>query len=169
MFIHFLNFEFKHWLRRPAFYIFSVAVVVCAFLISSGDRVQIGTRLDTVNHNAPFAIQSMYADFSLVCVLLVTTFVSAAAIRDFTFRTDELIFTRPIRKFDYLLGRFCGATLLSLVPLLGISIGILLASISPGDAADRFGQTSWSAHVLGFVLFAVPNTLFIASIIFALS
>ncbi|MFK7820360.1 MAG: ABC transporter permease/M1 family aminopeptidase, partial [Planctomycetaceae bacterium] len=97
------------------------------------------------------------------------TFVSAAAIRDFTFRTDELIFTRPIRKCDYLLGRFCGATLLSLVPLLGISIGILLASISSGDAADRLGPTSWSAHVLGFVLFAVPNTLFIASIIFALS
>ncbi|MEO1529320.1 MAG: M1 family aminopeptidase [Planctomycetota bacterium] len=169
MFFQFLTFEFKHSLRRPTLYIFIASVTLCAFLVASSDRIMIGTRLDTIHHNAPYAVQSMYADFSLFCALLVTTFVSAAAIRDFFSRTDQLVFTRPIRKFDYLLGRFTGTTLLALLPLLGISIGVLLASNVQGESSDRIGPTNWSSHVTGFLLFAVPNTIVVASIIFALS
>ncbi|MEL6106018.1 MAG: M1 family aminopeptidase [Planctomycetota bacterium] len=169
MFFQFVRFELKHWLRRPAFYIFVVAVTLCAYLVSSSDRIIIGTRLDTVNHNAPFAIQSMYADFSLFCSLLVTTFVSSSTIRDFTSRTGEMIFTRPIREFDYLLGRFVGTTILSLLPLIGISLGVLLASMAPFGTSERFGPTVWSAHASGFLLFALPNTVLVAAIILSLS
>ncbi len=34
---------------------------------------------------------------------------------------------------------------------------------------DRWGAVNWAAHLYGLLVFAIPNTLFIAAIIFAIA
>ncbi len=36
----------------------------------------------------------------------------------------------------------------------------------PWVDADRFGPVNWTAHLYGILVFAIPNTLFIAAILF---
>ncbi|MFM7867795.1 MAG: hypothetical protein ACKPHU_26575, partial [Planctomycetaceae bacterium] len=55
------------------------------------------------------------------------------------------------------------------LPLLGVSLGIILAGWGPGNDPDRWGPISWSAHVWGYLLFALPNTIFLGALIFALA
>ena len=75
----------------------------------------------------------------------------------------------PIRKIDYLAGRFLGSALVAVIPLLGVSAGILAAKYMPWVDAERFGPVVWPAHWKAILVFAVPNTLFIAAVIFAIA
>ncbi len=98
-----------------------------------------------------------------------TAFVNSAAIRDFSQNTYQIIFTTPLRKIDFLLGRFIGATLISIIPMVGVSLGILLAKYMPWVDPERWGPVNWAAHLKGIVIFAVPNAFFIAAVLFAIA
>ncbi len=39
----------------------------------------------------------------------------------------------------------------------------------PWSDADRFGPVVWSAHIKSILVFGIPNTLFIAAVIFAVA
>ena len=51
----------------------------------------------------------------------------------------------------------------------GVSAGILAAKYMPWVDAERWGPVVWSAHLKGILVFALPNGLFIAAIIFAIA
>ncbi len=53
--------------------------------------------------------------------------------------------------------------------MLGVSIGILLAKFGPWIEASRWGAVDWMAHLNGIIVFAIPNTLLFASVVFAIS
>jgi hypothetical protein len=98
---------------------------------------------------------------------MTAIFVNSAALRDFTYNTHQLMFSTPLRHRDFLFGRFVGATLISIIPMLGVSLGILLARYIFGADPDRWEAVSWKAHAQGILLFAVPDTFFTAAILFA--
>ena len=72
-------------------------------------------------------------------------------------------------KLAYVMGRFWGAALVAMVPMLGVSIGILLAKLNPWVDASNFGPVSWAAHFWGFLLFALPNAIIVSALIFAVA
>ncbi len=49
-------------------------------------------------------IENYYAFLCLLTLLMTTAFVNSAAARDFASNTDQILFTTPIRKFDFLAG-----------------------------------------------------------------
>jgi ABC-type transport system involved in multi-copper enzyme maturation permease subunit len=112
--------------------------------------------------NSPFVIQRLYGMTAVFGCLMVTAFVNSAATRDFSCNTYQLIFTKPISKRGYLLGRFLGATLVSLIPMFGASIAVFISqAISPGE---QWGPTDWFAHWWSIATIAIPNTFFIAAV-----
>jgi ABC-type transport system involved in multi-copper enzyme maturation permease subunit len=169
MFWEFLRFEWKYWLRGLMVYIF-LAIVTLLFLgAAASDQIQIGGAFGPVHRNAPFAIQRSYAIASVLCALMVAAFIDGAATRDFTTGSRELVFSKPIGRWGYLLGRFFGGLTASLIPMLGVSLGILIAGLMPWIDPEDWGQESWLAHVRGFLMFAIPNTLFFAAVVFAIA
>ncbi|MFM8327548.1 MAG: ABC transporter permease, partial [Pirellulaceae bacterium] len=88
---------------------------------------------------------------------------------DFATGSRELLFSKPIRRWGYLLGRFFGGMTAALIPMLGVSLGIVIASLMPWIDAEDWGNESWLAHVRGFLMFALPNTLFFAAVVFAIA
>ncbi|HEY1936501.1 MAG TPA: hypothetical protein VGJ33_01040, partial [Candidatus Angelobacter sp.] len=95
--------------------------------------------------------------------------VTSAAIRDFSHNTYQIIFTTPLKRFDFLLGRFIGATFISVIPMLGVSVGILLAKYMPWVDPDRWEWVNWAAHLSGIAIFALPNAFFMAAVLFAVA
>jgi len=67
------------------------------------------------------------------------------------------------------MGRFWGAALVALIPMLGVSLAVLLSPMMPWNDATRYGPVSWSGHLWGIIAFAIPNTIFISAIIFAIA
>lgn len=169
MFGEFFRFELRYWLRGWMVYIFLAIITLLFFSATSSDQVRVGQALGNTHRNAPFVIQMYYAISGILCCLMVTAFVDSAASRDFTSKSSDLLFCKPIHKTSFLLGRFLAASLVALIPTLGVSVGILLAKFNPWVDASRCGPVDWGAHLGGIMYFALPNTLFIGAVIFAIS
>ena len=166
---HFLRFELRFWLTGWMVWIFAFVIGAMIMGAVSSDNVSVGGAIGNTNRNAPFVIQNLFGVTSVLTLLMTTAFVNSAAIRDFQHSTHQILFSLPIRKWDYLLGRFLGSSLAALIPALGVTAGVLVAPFMPWADSSRFGPTMWSAHLEAFALFTVPNTLFIAAILFALA
>ncbi|MGA2981444.1 MAG: M1 family aminopeptidase [Terriglobales bacterium] len=169
MFLHIAWFEIRYWLRSWMLWIFTLIIAAMIFGATSSDHIQIGGALSNTYRNAPYVIENYYAIIGLLALLMVTAFVNSAAARDFSHNTYQIVFTTPLRRRDFLLGRFFGATLVSVIPMLGVSIGILLAKYMPWVEPERWEHIIWSAHLKGVLVFAVPNAFFMAAILFTIA
>jgi ABC-2 type transport system permease protein len=159
----FIQHELKYWIKSPMLWIFLFINTLLVFFAISSDNVQIGGGVGNTLRNAPFVIQNFYGFMSLICLLMTTSFMNATANRDFSSGMHQFVFSSPIKKRDYFFGKFIGAAIISVIPLLGISIGALLSPIlSPlmnMSPADRFGEVVWSGHIWGILAFGIPNVI----------
>jgi ABC-2 type transport system permease protein len=160
-------FEIRFWLRSWMLWAFLIVIGVLFFGLISSDDVMADLNLSNIYRNAPFAIASYYAFTGVFALLMTAIFVNSAALRDFSYNTYQIIFSTPLRRRDLLLGRFLGATLVSVIPMLGVSLGVLLAQYTAGVDRERWEVGSWTAHLKGILLFALPDTFFTAAILFA--
>ena len=169
MFWHIAWFEIRFWLRSWMLWAFLFVISLLIFGSVSSDEVMVELSLSNIYRNAPFAIASFYAAMGVFALLMTAVFVNFAALRDFSYNTHQMTFSTPVRRRDLLLGRFFGATLISLIPMLGVSLGILLAKYMPWADRERWEAVNWNAHLKSILLFALPDTFFTAAILFAVA
>jgi hypothetical protein len=169
MFRTFFSFELSYWLRGFMLYIFLLINTLLVFGAAWSDTIQIGGSLQNTHRNAPHVIQTLYAAMGLICCLMTVAFVNSAATRDFACNTGGLIFCKPLGRLSYLMGRFWGSVFVASLPMVGVSLGVLLAGWTPGNDPDRWGSISWPAHLWGFLVFGLPNTIFLGAVVFALA
>lgn len=154
-------------------WIFMLVNITMFAWAAASDDLTIGGSFGNIYKNAPYVIQNQYAVWTIFALLMTTAFVQNAALRDFTYNSHQLVFSSPIRKIDYLAGRFLGSYVVALIPFLGISIGILLGTLigrATGSIETvRYGPVVWSAHVNAFLTFAVGNTFISGTFIFMLA
>jgi ABC-2 type transport system permease protein len=164
-----IGFEIRYWLRSWMLWIFLLIIAALIFGAVSTDQVTVGEALSNTYRNAPFVIENFYAMAAFFTLLMTTAFVNSAAARDFSYRTHEIIFSTPLRRCDYLAGRFVGAAVVSVLPMLSVSLAILLAKYMPWVEPERWGPVIWSAHLKGFLVLGLPNTILMAAIFFAIA
>ncbi len=169
----FIRYELKYWIKTPMIWIFMFIYALFTFFATASDNVVIGGVAGSMYKNAPFQIQNYYEIMSIVCLLMTTAFMNATANRDFEYDMHAFIFSSPIQKRDYFFGKFIGAAIVSVIPVLGISVGTLLAPLLAPvfdmAPAERFGEIYWSAHLFGMIDFAIPNVIISGVLIFALA
>lgn len=164
-----LRFELRYWMRGMMVWIFMVVIGVMIGGAMSSDSIRVGGALENTYKNAPFVIQQFYAITGVLTLLMTTAFVNSAAARDFANGTSQILFSTPIRRFDFLIGRYLGAVLISIIPMLGVSLAALIVKYMPWVDAERWGPVRWDAHLMGILVFALPDTIFIAAVIFAIA
>jgi ABC-2 type transport system permease protein len=166
---HILAFEIRYWLKSWMLWIFLLIIGVLVFGAASTDDITLGDSLSNTFRNSPYNIQTFYSFIGLFTMIMAAAFINSAAARDFSFNTYQIVFSTPLKKSDFLLGRFLGATIVSMIPMLGVSIGFLLAKYMPWVEPERWGPVVWKAHVNGVLVFALPNAFIIAAILFAVA
>jgi hypothetical protein len=169
MLAHLLAFERRLLLRNPLLWIVALAFGAIAFSTMASDNVSFGGGVGNVHRNAPLVVIALLGAYSMLSLLLVTIFVAGAALRDFELNTAELFFSTPIKKRDYLLGRFGGGFFAALFVLMVTALGFWLASKMPWLDQGRLGPTPFGAYLWGFAVLVVPNLLFVSAMLFALA
>ncbi|WP_266367740.1 M1 family aminopeptidase [Tellurirhabdus rosea] len=173
MFRHIFTFELRYWLRQPMVYIFMLLNLLLFAWAAADDDLSIGGSFGNIYKNAPYVIQNQYVTWCIFALLMTTAFVQNAALRDFSYKTSGIVFSSPISKMAYLMGRFWGSFIVSLIPFLGISLGIIIGTVIGQTfdliEPDRYTAIDWAAHLKGFLVFAVPNTFITGAVIFALA
>lgn len=169
MFREFFRFELRYWFCGWMIYIFVGLMTLLFGLAAGSDSVQVGGAIGNTFRNAPYVVALYYATASsLTCFMAAAIFDSAAS-RDFTSKMSDILYSKPLRKWPYLFGRFLAATIVGLLPSLGVSFGILLATLFNLHDPDRWGPIHFENHLLAILVFAIPNTLLFGAIVFAIA
>lgn len=165
----FLQSEIRHWCRRPMLWIFFGLTTLLVMGAQSSDFISIGGVAELVNRNAPSVIMNLYGIMSTLVMLMVTAIIHSTASRDYDTRMSDLIFTSPIQKYGYFFGKFIGVFMVSLIPIMGISIGMLIAPFMPWAPAEQYGPLYGWVHGYAFLTLGMTNVFIFSVIIYALS
>lgn len=169
----FIQYELRYWLKTPMLWIFFFINALLVFFAVASDNVSIGGGVGNIHKNAPFVIEKYYGVMSTIGLLMTTAFMNATANRDFQYGMYQFIFSSPIRKRDYFFGKFLGAAIAAVVPMLGVSLGLLLgpvlAQVFDMAPAERFGPVIWSGHFYGILAFAIPNVIIAGVLLYGLA
>jgi ABC-2 type transport system permease protein len=68
---------------------------------------------------------------SLLGLFVINAFVASSVLRDFQQDTHMFYFSRPVKKFDYLIGRFTGSMLIVMLLMLVVSLGMVAGRFAP--------------------------------------
>lgn len=165
MILEFFRFELRQQLRSPLLWLFALMFGLLAFGVASSDAIQIGGGVGNVNRNAPTTIATFYGMFSLLGLLVIASFVSGALLRDFELGTADLFFSSPMRKRDFLIGRFSGALVASVLVFVMVTVGLLIAPYMPWVDPERLGAFSPYPYLWGMAVFVLPNLIFIGALL----
>jgi hypothetical protein len=164
-----LGFELRQQFGNPVFWVVAVVFALLGFGASSSDAVQLGGSIGNVMRNAPSVIVGFANFFTVLSMFLVTIFIGASALRDFENRTAELFFATPMKKRDYLAGRFAGGYLAATVVVLFALLGIFIGYGMPWVDAARIGPHSPAPYAWALFVVILPNLLFIGALLFGLA
>ncbi|MFN7387506.1 MAG: M1 family aminopeptidase [Lysobacteraceae bacterium] len=160
MFGEFFRFELRYQLSSPLLWLVAAVFGLLAFGATSSDAIQVGSAIGTVHRNAPTVIASMFGVFSLLGLFLIVIFIANGLLRDHEFGTSELFFATPMRKADYLFGRFAAGLVTCLVIFIGVAVGMLAGQLMPWIEPERLGAFSIAPFLWSFAVLVLPNLLF---------
>ena len=143
MFKELFFFELKLWFKRPAVYIFfSIFFVIAVFYMLAQAGI-LGNR--DADSNAIVNSAKAIADFvskintGFVGMIILITIIAPAVFKDFQYNMHPLLFTKPISKFGYMIGRYSAAFFVALFVLTGSLFGhMFMCSILGNSDAQKF-------------------------------
>ena len=155
------RFEVGYRLRQPSTWIYAAILLGVPFAMMHAINGS-GRLL-----NAPEMVMNASGIMGGIAMLVSAGVFGDAAARDVQSRTYALFYTSPLRERDYVVGRFLGAIAVNAVLLLGVPLGLLLASVMPYMARGKFGPVQPAAYVQAYALMLLPNLVLIGACMFA--
>ena len=158
-----ISFEFKYRYFQPMILIF---LLMLAF---QGVWYAVGTYDFHVNDatlmNAPAVIYQCLAPGGMLLIIIVAIITGAAIYKDIEHQTAETIYTLPINEKRFFLGKFLAAYLINVSICLAYPLGLAVMQYTGIGPPEKFGPTPWGQLVHGFLIFNIPNLLFLTSIV----
>lgn len=162
------RFEFAYQVRRAWPWLIFAALLVVNFLMTRDASLADALHEDFFL-NSPFAIAKTTVVGGLVWLLAAAAIAGEAGARDVATGMYPLTYTAPIRKADYLGGRFLAALALNALILLAMPAGVLLAVYSPDVNPEVLGPFRPAAYLTAYAFIALPNAFVATAIQFALA
>ncbi|HEU4699541.1 MAG TPA: hypothetical protein VFS40_10200 [Gemmatimonadales bacterium] len=155
------RFEVEYRLRRPSTWVYALLLLGMPFLMMhalGGSRYHL---------NAPAMVTKASLVLGGVGLLVTAGIFGDAAARDVQSRMQALFYTSPLPESHYLGGRFLGGLAVNAALLLGVPLGLLLASVMPYMPAGKFGPVQPAAYVQAYFLYLLPNLVVVGAFMFA--
>ncbi|MBI3713422.1 MAG: hypothetical protein HY253_10740 [Burkholderiales bacterium] len=165
MWLEFFRFDLRFQLRQPLLWVVALIFGALAFGASSSDAIMVGGAVGNVNRNAPTVIAQFLGAFSIFSMFVVTIFIAGAVLRDMEIGISDMLFATPMRKADYLIGRFVAGLVACLVIFAFVILGLLVGPYMPWVDAARVGAFSLQPFVWGLLVFVLPNLIFIGALL----
>lgn len=169
MWLEFFKFDLRFQLKQPLLWVIALIFGALAFGAASSDAITVGGAVGNVNRNAPTVIAQFLGVFSVLSMFVVTIFIAGAVLRDAEIGISDMLFATPMRKHDYLIGRFLAGLVACLVIFLFVVLGLLVGPYMPWVDTARVGALSFQPFVWGLLVFVIPNLLFIGALLMLLA
>ena len=164
MFLDFLFFELKLRFKSVATYCYFTLWVVITFLFVVAPDISMGP--GKTLGNGPFFTQLFDFEFCFFGSIVMAAIFGTSILRDFQRDTYQIIFTKPIRKIDYLGGRWAGSLITTLFIFTGIPIGEILGALAPWADHLRLAPIDLPMLAYHYAVIIVPQVFFLGSLFF---
>ncbi|MEL6562187.1 MAG: ABC transporter permease, partial [Bacteroidota bacterium] len=165
-----IKFELKYRLARPATYIYFFLMFLISFLATATDLIQAGGGGGKVMDNAPVQIAIMMMLMMWFGLLICSAIMGVPVLRDYEHNTSAIIFSTPIKKREYLGGRFIGSFIILLLVISGVLLGMMLGLSTSWPWQDQPHKllpfNLWH-FIHPFLVFILPGLFFFGSLFFA--
>ncbi|HEX2121338.1 MAG TPA: hypothetical protein VHL59_06830, partial [Thermoanaerobaculia bacterium] len=159
-----VRFEWRYHTRQISFAAAALLFFLFGFALTST-----GFGPPNVNVDSPYSIAQSLGLLSLFSVFVLAVFCANAVVRDRETRMEEIVFTTSVEKLPFLLGRFTGSFLAALTAFSTSAPGMFAARFMPWHDAERLGAVNPIAYLWALLVIVLPNVLFAAVTLFALS
>jgi len=166
MLLNIILFELRYRLNRPATYIYFGILFLLSFLFITTDVVQIGGSSGNVFRNSPFTINKTVLILNLFAAMICSAIMGVPVYRDFEHRFHEILFTTPISKFQYLIGRFLGSYIIAVLVMSGALVGIMVGSSMPYLDPEQVAPFNAIYYWQPFYSIILPNVFFMGVLFF---
>lgn len=165
----FFKFELAFQLRQPLLWVCALIFGALAFGATTSDAIQVGGSIGNVNRNAPVVVAQLLGFFSLISMFVVTIFIAGGVLRDGEVGISDMLFATPMKKHDYLIGRFAAGLVACLFIFALIVLGMMLGPLMPWIDAQRVGPFPGAAYLWALGVLVVPNLFFIGALLMLLA
>jgi ABC-type transport system involved in multi-copper enzyme maturation permease subunit len=155
------RFEVEYRLRQPSTWVYALVLFGFSFLMMHAINGS------SQHLNAPVMVANASALLGGIGMLVTAGIFGDAAARDVQTRMHALFYTSPLREAHYLGGRFLGALAVNATLLLGVPLGLLLASVMPYMQPGKFGPVLPGAYLQAYLLLLLPNLVIVGVFMFA--
>ncbi|MFK7811946.1 MAG: M1 family aminopeptidase [Maribacter sp.] len=166
MWYEIFKFELKYRLKRADTYVFFIFLFL--FSIVGVDFIFEGVELGQIKRNAPVVIAKTMGVITGIFMMLASMIMGVAVLRDFQYQVESLLFVNPIRKRDYLLGRFLGSFVILLFIFTGVLFGMMLGELMPWHSPEEYLPFNALSYLHTFLVISLP-ILFFGSALFFVS
>ncbi len=164
MFWTVLSFELRDHLRRMSTYVFFVALFSLSLAGIASNAVAGAGR---IFHNSPYSLAKQMVILAAIGQIVTAAIVGLDAVRDFRWRTDELLFTTPLTKAQYLGGRFAGVCLVMLALYCAIPLGLAASAFMPWMESTELLPFAAGSYINPFLVVVLPGVLATTALFFA--
>lgn len=168
MFAEIFLFEIKYRLKRVSTYVYFAIWFFMAFFSVSVRQFGPGSFGGKVFVNSPFVIAQVMSNLTAFGLVVISAIFGTSIYRDFEQNTYPMFFTKPIRKIDYLGGRWAGSMVITILIFSGMVLGLMIGKFMPWADPARLAPINFWAHLQPFLLFVVVEIFFAGALFFAI-
>jgi ABC-type transport system involved in multi-copper enzyme maturation permease subunit len=164
MWYNIFKFEIQYRIKRPDTYIFFAFVFF--FSLAGVDFIFQGIDLGSVKTNAPIIIAKAMAAITAILMMITSLIMGVSVLRDFEYNMESILFVNPIKKRDYLLGRFLGSFATLLFVFTGLLLGFALGEFMPWRNPENLMPFNFLAYLQPFIIVVLPMLFFVSALFF---
>jgi len=158
------KFELRYRSKRADTYVFFTFLFLFATI--AVDFVFQGVEFGYAKKNAPLIIAKTMGVITGLFMILASMVMGVPILRDFQYQIAPLLFTAPIKKRDYLIGRFLGSFVVLIGVFSSVFLGMIVGEFMPWQDADAFTPFTVFPYLKAFFIIVLPMLFFGAALFF---
>ncbi|MBO9562565.1 MAG: hypothetical protein J7621_07320 [Niastella sp.] len=157
------RFEISYRIRQYNTY--SYFLILFLFSIVAVDFVYEG-QPSPLKRNAPMIIARTMGIMTALLLMVPSMITGVAVLRDVDHRMESLLFVNPMKKRDYLLGRFLGSWIILVLIFTAIPLGMMVGDLMPWHNPDKLIPLEARHYWQPFLLLVIPTLFFSGALFF---
>ncbi len=165
-----MRHEFRYQLISwQSLFIGSLLFGIAFIFTANGVEFQGTARGGNVFINSPYMIAKFLILMSILSVFIAPSYLANAILKDHDSKFDGLLFSTPINKTDYVVGRFLGSFLAFAVVIAMLPLGMWIGTHWPWVVEGTLGEGGISQYVQVYFTMILPTVFIISALIFAMT
>lgn len=149
--------EWRIQRREPATVLYALVFLLLTFGFVSSGAVELVRDRASVPKLAPLAITLAFGGLTAFGQVITTMVTASAFLRDAAWRTDGLLFTTPLDRRLWVIGRWAGALLVLALVSLAMPAGVLLGALAPWTEVGTPRSAALLASLRAWAALTLPT------------